>query len=123
MDAFRARGATVVGHGRSNAERQGTLPEAEERALIAEATAVLAARRAGRRRAGSARGSRRAARPPTCWRRPATAYLLDWCHDDQPTWFSTRGGGRILSVPYPQELNDIPSIVAGARIQAASSPR
>ena len=39
------------------------------------------------------------------------AYLLDWCHDDQPTWFRTRRG-RILSVPYPQELNDIPAIVA-----------
>ena len=39
-------------------------------------------------------------------------YLLDWDHDDQPTWFTTRGGGRILTVPYPQELNDIPAIVA-----------
>jgi allantoinase len=39
-------------------------------------------------------------------------YLLDWDHDDQPTWFATRNGGRILTVPYPQELNDIPAIVA-----------
>src|SRR3546814_11712373 len=38
-------------------------------------------------------------------------YLLDWCHDDQPVWLATRGGGRILSVPYPQELNDIPALV------------
>ena len=30
--------------------------------------------------------------------------------DDQPVWFRTRKG-RILSVPYPQELNDIPMIV------------
>jgi len=42
------------------------------------------------------------------------AYLLDWCHDDQPTWMKTRRG-RILSVPYPQELNDIPQIVARKR--------
>lgn len=39
-------------------------------------------------------------------------YTLDWCHDDQPTWMKTRSGGRILSIPYSQELNDIPSIVA-----------
>ena len=39
------------------------------------------------------------------------AYLLDWCQDDQPVWFRTRRG-RILSVPYPQEINDIPAIVA-----------
>jgi hypothetical protein len=38
-------------------------------------------------------------------------YLLDWCMDDQPVWFKTRKG-RILSVPYPQELNDIPAFMA-----------
>ena len=38
-------------------------------------------------------------------------YLLDWCMDDQPVWFACRGGRRILAVPYPQELNDIPAIV------------
>jgi hypothetical protein len=38
-------------------------------------------------------------------------YLLDWCMDDQPVWMRA-GAGRILSVPYPQELNDIPAIVA-----------
>jgi allantoinase len=32
--------------------------------------------------------------------------------DDQPIWFTTRDGGRLLSIPYPQELNHIPSIVA-----------
>ena len=45
-------------------------------------------------------------------------YLLDWCMDDQPVWFRCRGGKRILAVPYPQEVNDIPPIVArkvGAR--------
>jgi allantoinase len=38
------------------------------------------------------------------------SYLLDWGMDDQPIWFRTRGGKRILSVPYPQEVNDIPAI-------------
>ena len=40
--------------------------------------------------------------------------------DDQPVWMRTRTG-RILSIPYPQEINDIPSIVArkdGARVFA-----
>ena len=39
--AFRARGDEIVGHGRTNAERQGSLDEAAERALIAEATARI----------------------------------------------------------------------------------
>src|SRR5580658_8927909 len=33
--------AEIVGHGRTNSERQGMLSEAEERALIAETTGVL----------------------------------------------------------------------------------
>jgi len=32
--------------------------------------------------------------------------------DDQPIWFRCRGGRRIMAVPYPQELNDIPAIAA-----------
>ena len=38
-------------------------------------------------------------------------YSLNWCMDDQPVWMDT-AGGRLLSVPYPQEVNDIPSIAA-----------
>ena len=37
-------------------------------------------------------------------------YVLDWCHDDQPVWMRT-SAGPLLSVPYPQELNDIPAIM------------
>ncbi|HEX7126440.1 MAG TPA: polysaccharide deacetylase, partial [Thermodesulfobacteriota bacterium] len=37
-------------------------------------------------------------------------YILDWGPmDDQPVWMKTRKG-RILAVPYPQEVNDIPMI-------------
>lgn len=39
-------------------------------------------------------------------------FTLDWCHDDQPIYMKTRSGGRILSIPYSQEINDIPSIIA-----------
>ena len=39
--AHRTRGDEIVGHGRTNAERQGTLDEAAERVLIREATARL----------------------------------------------------------------------------------
>jgi hypothetical protein len=109
--ACRARGDEIVGHGRTNAERQGTLEEAAERTLIAEAT----------RRLSQAEG-----RAPEGWLGPWIShshvtpdllaeqgyrYLLDWCIDDQPVWFRCRGGRRILAMPYPQEANDIPQIV------------
>ncbi|MCR9176014.1 MAG: polysaccharide deacetylase family protein [Alphaproteobacteria bacterium] len=112
MEAFRARGDEVVGHGRTNAERQGTLPEAEERALIRETTEVIAAAE-GRRPSGWLGPWISESRTtPDLLEEEGYGYLLDWCHDDQPTWMATRSGGRILSVPYPQELNDIPAIVA-----------
>jgi allantoinase len=109
--ACRARGDEIVGHGRTNAERQGVLDEQGERALIGEATARLA----------EAEG-----RPPEGWLGPWIShshvtpdllaeagyrYLLDWCMDDQPIWFRCRDDRRILAVPYPQEVNDIPQIV------------
>lgn len=112
IEAFRARGDEIVGHGRTNAERQGTLDEARERALIAEATAVLT-REEGRAPAGwLGPWISQSRATPDLLAEAGYRYLLDWCHDDQPTWFSTRDGGHILSVPYPQELNDIPAIVA-----------
>jgi peptidoglycan/xylan/chitin deacetylase (PgdA/CDA1 family) len=111
MDAFRVRGAEVVGHGRTNSERQGILPEAQERELIEECTAVIAAAE-GRQPAGWLGPWISQSRlTPDLLAEAGYGYMLDWCMDDQPVWFSTRNGGKILSMPYPQELNDIPSIV------------
>ena len=53
IEAFRARGDEIVAHGRTNAERQGELDEAAERALIAEVTGAIA-RAEGRAPAGAA---------------------------------------------------------------------
>jgi peptidoglycan/xylan/chitin deacetylase (PgdA/CDA1 family) len=112
MAAFRARGDEVAGHGRTNSERQGTLPEDEERRLIAEATATITTYE-GRAPAGwLGPWISESAVTPDLLAEAGYGYLLDWCMDDQPVWMATRGGGRILSVPYPQELNDIPAIVA-----------
>ncbi|MEI4270814.1 polysaccharide deacetylase family protein [Klenkia sp. LSe6-5] len=112
VEAFLARGDELVGHGRTNAERQADLAEDDERALIAEATQVLT-ERGGRRPAGWLGPWISESRvTPDLLAEAGYTYLLDWAHDDQPTWLATRGGGRILSVPYPQELNDIPAVVA-----------
>jgi len=110
LDRIRARGDEIVGHGRSNGERQDGLSEADERALIAEATADF------RDLAGAA---------PKGWMGPYFAqsevtldllkeagydFMLDWPLDDQPVWMKTRSG-PILSVPYSVEVNDSPSMV------------
>ncbi|MEM7651573.1 MAG: polysaccharide deacetylase family protein [Pseudomonadota bacterium] len=110
VDAFRARGDEIAGHGRTNAERQGNLLEEDEAALIAEAMEVLT-RAEGRSPKGwLGPWISESATTPDLLDEVGYEYLLDWCHDDQPVWMKTRKG-RILAVPYPQELNDIPQIV------------
>ena len=108
-EAFRARGDEIVGHGRSNAERQSVLAEAEERALIAEATARLAAWSGAVPAGWLGPWIAESRVTPDLLREAGYRYLLDWCHDDQPVWMRTRAG-PLLAVPYPQELNDIPAI-------------
>jgi allantoinase len=106
--------AEIVGHGRTNTERQGTLSEAEERALIVETAESLEKFSGIRPRGWLGPWISQSHLTPDLLHEAGYTYLLDWCHDDQPVWMKTRSG-RILSVPYPQELNDIPQIVARKR--------
>jgi allantoinase len=109
--AFRARGDEIVCHGRTNSERQGDRAEADEAALIRAATATMA-KHEGRPPAGwLGPWISESARTPDLLQEAGYRYLLDWCCDDQPVWLRTRKG-RILAVPYPQELNDSNAVVA-----------
>ena len=111
MDAFRARGDEIVGHGRTKSERQGRLEEAEERALIAETTQRLTEAEGRAPRGWLGPWISESTATPDLLAEAGYTYCLDWCMDDRPVWMRTRGGGRILSVPYPQEINDIPALV------------
>lgn len=110
FDRIRARGDEIIGHGRTNAERQAGMWEEDEARLIAECTEQI---------------FRAEGRPPAGWLGPWIAethstpdllkeagyrYVMDWPADDQPFWLATRSG-PILSVPYPIEINDSPAIV------------
>lgn len=110
MAAIRADGHEIVAHGVTNSVKPGDLDEAGEREVIeASRDAIATVERA----------------PPKGWLPPRISesqatpdllaaagygYLLDGCHDDQPVWMRTRAG-PILSVHYPQELNDVPQVV------------
>ena len=112
IQACIARGDELIAHGHTNAEQQGVYTEAEERALL---------------RHCAERFERVAGVHPSGWLSPWIAesrltsdllaetgyrYTLNWCHDDQPTQLRTRNGSLLWSVPYPQEVNDIPMMVA-----------
>ncbi len=116
-DAHRRRGDEIAGHGRTNSERQSGLNAADEDALIGEATDRLAAH-FGRAPAGwLGPWIAETHATPDLLKARGYRYLLDWCHDDRPTWMATRAG-PLLAVPYPQEVNDIPAI-AVRRMSAA----
>ena len=111
VQAFRARGDEIIGHGMTNSKKPSEMTEAEETAMVRAATDAFT------RHEGAA---------PAGWLTPylnpsavttdilkeaGYQYVLDWgiC-DDQPFWARTRSG-PILAVPYPLELNDQPAMV------------
>ena len=110
--AFRARGDEIVGHGRTNSERQGTMAEPEERALIDEATQRIRANEGRAPQGWLGPWISESEKTPDLLAEAGYRYVLDWPMDDQPVYLDTRSGKRLLAVPYPQELNDIPAIVA-----------
>ena len=122
--AHAARGDELAGHGRTNAERQSTMAEAEERALIEASTTAIQAAGYPRPRGWLSPWIAESHVTPDLLAEAGYGYSLNWCHDDMPVWKRTRakgeglgeergrGQGRILSIPYPQEANDIPAIVA-----------
>lgn len=117
VEAFRARGDDIIAHGRTNAERQDQLSEADERALIVEVTRTLEQHEGRHPRGWLGPWIAESEVTPDLLKEADYEYVLDWSHDDQPIWMTTRSG-RLLSVPYPQELNDIPQIV-GRKLEAS----
>jgi allantoinase len=106
-----ARGDELVGHGHTNAERQGDLDEQAERALLADCRHRIHAQ-SGQWPAGWLSPWISESRvTPDLLAETGYRYTLNWCHDDQPVPMRTRSGALLWSVPYPQELNDIPMIV------------
>jgi allantoinase len=102
---FSERGDEVVGHGRTNSERQIDMSPQEEAACIAEVTRII---------------TQNEGKAPLGWLAPYICqtpdsldllkqngyqYMMDWPIDDQPIWFRTKHG-RILSIPYSHDLND-----------------
>ena len=109
--AFAARGDELIGHGHTNAERQADMTEPQERELLSACRARIA-ECSGTAPAGWLSPWISESRAtPHLLAETGYRYTLNWCHDDQPVRLRTRGG-PLWSIPYPQELNDIPMIIA-----------
>lgn len=106
------RGDELVGHGHSNAERQGTLDAASERALLQMCRDRIQQASGQHIQGWLSPWISESLHTPDLLTETGYSYTLNWCHDDQPLPMRTRTGQALWAVPYPQELNDIPMIIA-----------
>jgi peptidoglycan/xylan/chitin deacetylase (PgdA/CDA1 family) len=111
IEAGNERGWAWVAHGRTTAILQANMERDEERSYLEDTIGTI--ERLGGRR-------------PRGWLGPALTetfntpellaelglrYVCDWCNDDQPYPLRTTAG-RVVSVPYSIEANDIPLLLA-----------
>lgn len=100
------RGWVWLAHGRNNSIFEAGMSAEEERAYLTDVVQTI---------------SRSTGSPPKGWLGPALTetfntpeilaelgltYLLDWCSDDQPFPLNVKAG-RMISVPYSIEMNDV----------------
>ena len=105
IKAFSERGDEIVGHGRTNAERQVDMNFDQERACIFEAAAQIEKHEGARPRGWLAPYISQSHHSLDLLKEAGFGYMMDWALDDQPVWFRT-AHGPILSVPYAHDLND-----------------
>ena len=108
--AFVKRGDELIGHGHTNSARQGDMSAAAERKLLQDCRERIR-KESGRAPAGwLSPWISESFATPDLLAETGYRYTLNWCQDDQPVRFQTKAG-NLWSIPYPQELNDIPMIV------------
>lgn len=108
----------LIAHGHTNSQRQGELSKEEEQQLIASCQQRLQQYQ-GKKIAGwLSPWISESVDTPDLLTANQFSYTLNWAHDDRPIWMYT-ARGKLLSVPYPQEINDIPTIIPnGASIDS-----
>ena len=112
IEACVKRGDELVGHGHTNSERQGELSEVDERSLLLSCKEKILKKSRQNISGWLSPWISESALTPDLLAETGYRYTLNWCHDDQPVKFTTRSGKTLWSIPYPQELNDIPMMVA-----------
>jgi peptidoglycan/xylan/chitin deacetylase (PgdA/CDA1 family) len=110
IEAGKKLGWEWMGHGRNNSTLMAGLPEAAERQVIRDIYRVI---------------SQSTGEKPRGWLGPALTethntldllaetgfdYVCDWVNDEQPYAMKVKSG-RMTSIPYSLEINDLPAIL------------
>ncbi len=111
VDALVRRGDEIIGHGHTNSIRQSDLDEPEEFALLLACKERIHQASGCDPKGWLSPWISESLHTPALLAQAGYNYTLNWCHDDQPVRMQTKSG-YLWSIPYPQELNDIPMIIA-----------
>ncbi|MBN3803932.1 polysaccharide deacetylase family protein [Paraburkholderia sp. Ac-20336] len=110
VEAIRTRGDEIIGHGRTNSERQGQMWEQDEIRLLQHVREQIQHHAKQEVRGWMSPWMSVSHQTPDLLRESGYKFLMDWPGDDQPIWMQTRSG-PILSLPYPFEINDSPQVL------------
>ncbi len=114
LEAFRKRGDELTAHGRTNAEKPGSMSVGKERELLTQMRDAFKKEEGNAPKGYLATHISVSKDTPRLLYELGFEYQLDFAMDDQPVWLDT-DAGQMLSVPYAQEINDIPQLIGRNR--------
>jgi peptidoglycan/xylan/chitin deacetylase (PgdA/CDA1 family) len=106
IEAGRARNWTWLAHGRDNSTVHAPLSRDDEAPLLADMMSTIERATGARPRGWMGPALNASFNTPELLAELGIEYILDWCSDDQPFPMRVKAG-RMISVPYSIEVNDI----------------
>ena len=100
------RGWVWLAHGKNNSIFEAGMSLEEERAYLTEVVQAIEQGTGQRPRGWLGPALTETFNTPELLAELGLVYLLDWCNDDQPFPLNVKAG-RMISVPYSIEMNDI----------------
>jgi peptidoglycan/xylan/chitin deacetylase (PgdA/CDA1 family) len=121
VKAAQAQGCELIAHGYSNSDTLQGLSEHEETEYLRRVARQIQQFSGAAPAGWSSPWIAETEHTPDLLQEAGFSYVLDFCMDDQPVWLRTRRG-KILAVPYSQEINDS-SAVIGRHVSAEEFSR
>jgi len=110
IEAARRAEHEFIAHGYSNSDTLTGMSEPAERDYLSSVASQIESFVGVRPQGWASPWIAETLRTPDLLSESGYSYVLDWCMDDQPVWLKTRNG-RLLSIPYSQEINDSSTII------------
>ncbi|BCH29370.1 polysaccharide deacetylase [Mesorhizobium sp. L-8-10] len=110
IDAGNKLGWEWMAHGRTNSELLNGQSEEQERVIVKSVVDTIALGTGVKPKGWLGPALTESHNTPDILAENGIEYLCDWCNDEQPYEFNVRNG-KLISVPYSIEVNDIPAFL------------